>query len=108
MTSIRPFSAFAAVVFIPTSIMVLDKCLGNEINSQFISIVTIYGLCCLLLFFLWCCYGPIIKDILNRRERMAENLAYDLRNLKLNEPFIPEDLIQNRNHKKCRGETGNG
>ncbi|WAJ22080.1 hypothetical protein [Lacrimispora xylanolytica] len=90
LTSIRPISTFAAVVFIPVSMMILDKCLGNEVNRQFISIVVIYGISYLLVFLLWLCYGPIIKDILNRRERMAEKLANDLRNLKLNEPRIPD------------------
>jgi uncharacterized lipoprotein YehR (DUF1307 family) len=98
LTSIRPFSAFATVVFIPVSIMVLDKCLGNEINSHFISVIAAYSLSCLFVFLIWLCYGPIIKDILNRRERVAERLADDLRNLKLNEPNIPEELKQNRNH----------
>jgi hypothetical protein len=90
LTSIRPISTFAAVVFIPVSMMILDKCLGNEVNRQFVSFVVIYGMSYLLVFLLWFCYGPLIKDILNRRERMAEKLANDLRNLKLNEPRIPD------------------
>lgn len=90
LTSIRPISTFAAVVFIPVSLIILDKCLGNQVNRQFISIVVIYGMSYLLVFLLWLCYGSVIKDIINRRERLAEKLAHDLRNLKLNEPKIPD------------------
>lgn len=89
LTSIRPIGTFAAVVFIPVSMMILDKCLGEEVNVRFVGIMAIYGMSFLLVFLLWLCYGPIIKDILNRRERMAEKLAHDLRNLKLFEPRIP-------------------
>lgn len=96
LTSIRPFSAYATVVFIPVSIMVLDKSLGNEINIRFISIIVIYILTCLFIFLIWIYLGPILKDIINRRGWVAERLADDLRNLKVSEPNIPEEIKQNR------------
>ena len=91
---LRPFATFLAVVFMPVMFILLDKQMDNlEITDMLLS-AGIFLLIAFVVFFLWhSLYVVNIKPFLDTKRILARCLAEDLRNLKLKEPRMPENVV---------------